>query len=432
MNIDYFDGKTSRRSAGRETPEAGTAPRAPLTIGGHDIDVLAGGALQPPLVSFVVIAWNYGQYVGAAIDSIKRQDYPHFECLVINNGSTDDSAEVIARHVAGDSRFRVETLPDNRGQLGAALWSIDKLNGGFVTFVDADDVLFANYASTHLQVHMALPHGVGFTSSNVAEMNAAGGVLTAESVHVDITRVGPPLGLRPANGTLRLPTVSDDAYQALSSATAMVPHKKKGWFWGPGTSNMYRSSVLRLIRFEDGSRPWMRAADAYLNTLCHAFAGSALIGKTLSGYRLHDNNYYATRETLPSLQSGTFAYVDKAKDHKYRDIENLLLHAGQLSWVAQRNFWDVLDHATRQPTTKLHRFYGEPRVVALFVQHAPTLVEAFTAKSFSREVAMRFSGKQAWTILQAGLGKGSTLRVATRTLQGRLWRLRFWLRRKKV
>ena len=112
--------------------------------------------LSPPLVSFVVICWNYAQYVAEAIASIRAQDYLHFECLVINNGSTDRSGEEIARAVGEDKRFTVVTFDENLGQLGAALWALDHIKGSFVTFVDADDVLFSTFASTHVQVHLAL------------------------------------------------------------------------------------------------------------------------------------------------------------------------------------------------------------------------------------------------------------------------------------
>ena len=46
---------------------------------------------KPPLMSFVLINWNYGRYVGAAIDFIKAQNYPCVEYLVVDNGSTDES-----------------------------------------------------------------------------------------------------------------------------------------------------------------------------------------------------------------------------------------------------------------------------------------------------------------------------------------------------
>ena len=47
--------------------------------------------------------------------------------------------------------------------------------------------------------------------------------------------------------------------------------------WGPGTSNMYRRSVMALAHQEPKDRAYFRAADSYFNRLCHAFGGCALI-----------------------------------------------------------------------------------------------------------------------------------------------------------
>lgn len=392
----------------RQTPPSASSG---FKMNGLAIKDLAGGMVAPPLVSFVVICWNYARYVGAAIDSIRRQDYPHFECLVIDNGSTDDSAGVIARHVVGDSRFTVETLPENLGQLGAALWSLGKIKGGFVTFVDADDVLFENYASMHVQAHMALPQGVALTSSNVAEMDADGNILTSASAYVDTRRSNLTAGLRPAAHALRVPTVTDDQYAQLATNTATLPRWLRGWIWGPGTANMYRVSVLRLIRFHDENAPQMRAADGYFNTMCHALVGSALINASLSGYRLHNANYFSAREMLPPLKHAKEAFALKEREWWRLDIDALLANVGAVSWVIGRDYWDVVDHATREHPRLIRAFYKDDRTFRLFCKHAQELARAFGPRVFCKEISRRFSGRQARQIMKAGLGGQLSLRA---------------------
>ncbi|MET2825385.1 glycosyltransferase [Mesorhizobium shangrilense] len=376
-----------------------------ITLGGRGIDGLAGGALVAPLVSFVVIAWNYGRYVGATIDSIRKQDYPHFECIVIDNGSTDDSAEVIARHIDGDSRFRLETLPQNHGQLGAALWALDKIKGGFVSFIDADDVLFENYASTHIQVHMALPRSVAFTSANVAEMDVDGNALSSSYLHHKLERKDAVRGLRPAQTVLRLPTISASTYRFLADNTASVPRWQQGWFWAPGTANMFRASVLRLVMLGDGSKPYMHPADGYFNVVSHAFAGSALVNVPLSGYRLHPSNYYAVSESIDGLRGGTAAFAKKSRDFTYETIDLLLRECERYAWAIGTDFWSVLDQVTRQERQMLRPYFADERAFQLFMHHAPKLVAVFGRRVFRRQVVARFSGCQARAILRAGLGR---------------------------
>src|SRR5690242_768750 len=127
------------------------------SIGDSDLDC--------PLVSIIVVNRNYAAYIGKAIESIRSQDYPWFECVIVDNASTDDSLSVISASITGDPRFSVVKMAENIGQLRAALAVFAQLRGEFVVSVDADDFLFANFLSSHVQVHLALPQSVGLSSS---------------------------------------------------------------------------------------------------------------------------------------------------------------------------------------------------------------------------------------------------------------------------
>jgi glycosyltransferase involved in cell wall biosynthesis len=376
-----------------------------LTFAGRDIEQIAGGAFSPPLVSFVVINWNYARFVGAAIDSIRRQDYPYFECLVIDNGSTDESLRVIEKHLDGDQRFRVVSLPENFGQLGAACWALDKVAGGFVTFVDADDVLFCDYASIHVQTHMALPYPVAFTSSNTAEMDADGRALTSSYGHFGQKVTNSGNRLRDASHALRLPTVAPEAYDALAAKVTIIPRRASSWVWGPGTSNMFRTSVLRLVKIGDGHRPLMRSADGFFNFVCHALAGSALIDTKLSARRLHGDNYFAVRENFADLRSGTSAYARHSSESAADNIEPFLRNAEDFSWMLAGDYCQAIDQVSRAGPRRrrLRRFYRNRRVVAMFVEHAAVLRRALGSRRFFIQILARFPLLAASRIILSGM-----------------------------
>jgi len=111
-------------------------PLATMTLEQRPINALG---LRPPLVCIVVISWNYARFIGGAIDSIRAQDYPHFECLIIDNGSKDDSLAVISQHIDDDLRFTVLPLNSNHGTMGALQIALDRTKAEFVTLLDADD-----------------------------------------------------------------------------------------------------------------------------------------------------------------------------------------------------------------------------------------------------------------------------------------------------
>ena len=90
-----------------------------------------------PLVSIVVPAYNHAGYLAEAIDSVLAQNYPNVELIVLDDGSTDNTAEVLQRY--GDA-FRWETHA-NMGQASTLNkgWAMAK--GEVLSYLSADDVL---------------------------------------------------------------------------------------------------------------------------------------------------------------------------------------------------------------------------------------------------------------------------------------------------
>lgn len=91
-----------------------------------------------PLVSVVIPCYNAEKYIGQAIESVLNQTLTDFEVIIINDGSTDKSIDVIQRYCALDKRIAVYTQ-QNRGVSEARNAGIDKASGDFIAFIDADD-----------------------------------------------------------------------------------------------------------------------------------------------------------------------------------------------------------------------------------------------------------------------------------------------------
>ena len=89
----------------------------------------------PPLVSVVIPAYNCAAYLPRAIESVLAQDYPHLECLVVDDGSRDDTAAVAGRYAP---RVRVISQA-NGGASAARNTGIAAAAGALIAFLDADD-----------------------------------------------------------------------------------------------------------------------------------------------------------------------------------------------------------------------------------------------------------------------------------------------------
>ena len=92
-----------------------------------------------PLVSIVVPAFNAAQTIEETLHSVSQQTYSALEVIVVDDGSTDGTAEIARRHSLDDPRFRVVSQP-NGGVASARNTGIAASTGDFVAFIDADDL----------------------------------------------------------------------------------------------------------------------------------------------------------------------------------------------------------------------------------------------------------------------------------------------------
>lgn len=104
-------------------------------------DVLRPPLTDTPKVSVIIPCHNYAQYVREAIESVKVQVDVSFECILVNDASTDDSSGVIRATIASDPRFRLIDLPMNAGVATARNTGIVDARGQYIVCLDADDKL---------------------------------------------------------------------------------------------------------------------------------------------------------------------------------------------------------------------------------------------------------------------------------------------------
>ena len=101
-----------------------------------------------PLVSILVPAYNAERYVGAAVESALTQTYPDVEVVVVNDGSTDGTRDVLTAYEARG--VRVIDQP-NAGQCAAANRAFRECRGELVKFFDADDVLHPEHVALQVE-----------------------------------------------------------------------------------------------------------------------------------------------------------------------------------------------------------------------------------------------------------------------------------------
>ena len=87
-------------------------------------------------VSVIIPNYNYAQFVGEAIESVLNQTYKDIELIVVNNGSTDNSLEILSKYSTKIHLINQENL----GQSGARKSGLEQSTGNYIAFLDADDI----------------------------------------------------------------------------------------------------------------------------------------------------------------------------------------------------------------------------------------------------------------------------------------------------
>ncbi len=89
-------------------------------------------------ISIIVPVYNVEKYLERCLDSIKRQTFDDFECILVDDGSSDSSLSICTLHASSDPRFKVIHI-DNGGVSSARNRGLDEASGEWVGFVDSDD-----------------------------------------------------------------------------------------------------------------------------------------------------------------------------------------------------------------------------------------------------------------------------------------------------
>ena len=92
-----------------------------------------------PTVSAIMPAYNAGRYLREAIDSVLRQSWQDWELIIVDDGSTDDTREIIGEYASRDHRIRLYPM-EHCGRGGARNACLERSRGRYIAICDSDDV----------------------------------------------------------------------------------------------------------------------------------------------------------------------------------------------------------------------------------------------------------------------------------------------------
>jgi glycosyltransferase involved in cell wall biosynthesis len=101
---------------------------------------------EDPLVSIIIPTYNRAHLIGETLDSVLAQTYTNWECIIVDDGSTDNTDEVVGAFVTKDHRFKYYHRPPEHlpGGNGARNFGFKMSQGEYVNWFDSDDLMTKN------------------------------------------------------------------------------------------------------------------------------------------------------------------------------------------------------------------------------------------------------------------------------------------------
>jgi glycosyltransferase involved in cell wall biosynthesis len=210
------------------------------------------------LVSIIINNYNYGRFLKDAIDSALSQSYADAEVIVVDDGSTDDSREIII----GYEDKIISVLKENGGQASALNAGFAASRGDIVIFLDSDDML--------------LP-----TATERATKSILG--------NPDVVKVHWPLWIVDERGRRTGEIAPDSAVPEGDFHDIVACRGPDDFAWPPTSGNAWTRALLEHI-LPIPETTYKRGADSYLTMLAPFFGPVAAIRTPQSLYRQHGRN----------------------------------------------------------------------------------------------------------------------------------------------
>jgi glycosyltransferase involved in cell wall biosynthesis len=231
-----------------------------------------------PLVSVILCNFNYGAYIKEAIDSVLTQSYEHFELIVVDDGSTDDSRSIITSY---DDHRLVKVFKPNEGQASAFNEGINVATGKYVAFLDSDDFWAPDKLRKVVQIFSQFPECA----------------LVQHPMEI-VDRCSEPQGIEHPN--IEFPEESN-------FLKAYFSRNHTDFFSATSGLTAPKELLLKIFPIDPN---WRICADVLFSRPLPLFGNVYSINERLGYYRVHQHNNWMGGENQQRIDENSQLYVN--------------------------------------------------------------------------------------------------------------------------
>ena len=265
--------------------------------------------MNKPLVSIIVPVYNNYNYIDKCLSSISKQRYKNIEVIMIDDGSTDGSADVCDCYAGADQRFRV-IHQKNQGRVLARARGVNEAKGEYIGFVDGDD--WIEDGMYEYLMGIALKYDVDMVTSGYIEEGDTCRIVEDSLIEKEYR-------------------LAEEKEYIVTNFLFSDDRQKTGMIYALWTK-IYRSNILKIVMNRVPATMCI-GEDCLLNIVYILEANSYYIGKkTYYHYRLHcGNTIYSMREDYLSHVNMLFkelkAVFTKLKNSKVllRQLDRMIV-----------------------------------------------------------------------------------------------------------
>lgn len=219
-----------------------------------------------PLVSIIMPAYNSSLYIAESIESVINQTYKNWELLIIDDGSTDNTCNIIKEYVSSDNRIHY-FYQKNAKQAKARNLGLKNSKGDLIAFLDSDDLWLNNKLEICLKIFLENSQDILFTNAYQLRGNTK------------------PLDIN------QLPDMEIEAgiYKGDNGLSRFLYQNKVPML----TAIVRKEAILNINGFRDSNRGGTEDYELWLNLLANGYTIRG-IDQNLAFYRIHEQSTSST------------------------------------------------------------------------------------------------------------------------------------------